>query len=613
MMFSRWCSRVDQMTRISAHPKWATSLLAVALIAFDAHAEDDWWFDVEVIAFKRNLALTELEEQFTLAKDLLAPRAQADIISDVIAPDISWLKQGLKVCDLDTHVKWHRDYEGALKSMVPAPDVDFLSLPALPDVDNSLPIKENVEFAQENLSENAEENLVSGNSESDLEKVFNDLSDVAEATSQVTENSLPIGEVAVTPLTATELGDEQTEPNEGASEDEGEWSAEQSWELQPETIAQYWLWFYGLPESAENDSQTDVIHIPPFRYCEPIKPWISAETDRFTLNNLPVWKVNKTDNRLPSPPHLPVVIEGHDWPLSAKAHLLTSNQQSLSAISRQIRASRDLERLFHVTWRQPVMFSKENAFDVRLFGGKNYATEFALSGEQRQRVHTLLKTTQNETLASGLSTDNDAVHRPALPVGEQVDTNQLEVNKAQFEEQSALIGSDIFADLQRRLAQPEYIPFSEFQALDLPLLLDDAETESTQNGALRTPIWEIDGTMKVFLKYINRVPYLHIDSQLFYRQPVPVGYFKNSPELNSIATSQIDTQSTNVDNANSIGQNPPSAVSSTPLEYQLVSVPLGEQRRVISTQLHYFDHPLFGFIVQIRRYHRPEPQALDEH
>jgi len=41
-------------------------------------------------------------------------------------------------------------------------------------------------------------------------------------------------------------------------------------------------------------------------------------------------------------------------------------------------------------------------------------------------------------------------------------------------------------------------------------------------------------------------------------------------------------------------------------EYKLVSVPLAEQRRVISTQLHYFDHPLFGFVVQIRRYNRPD-------
>ena len=105
----------------------------------------------------------------------------------------------------------------------------------------------------------------------------------------------------------------------------------------------------------------------------------------------------------------------------------------------------------------------------------------------------------------------------------------------------------------------------------VPLIVE----QGAGDGALRTPIWEIDGTIKVFLKYINRVPYLHVDSEMFYRQPVPLSYFSSEDD---------------------------STVENTaPPEYRLVSVP----RRIISTQLHYFDHPLFGFVVQVRRYQRP--------
>ena len=32
-----------------------------------------------------------------------------------------------------------------------------------------------------------------------------------------------------------------------------------------------------------------------------------------------------------------------------------------------------------------------------------------------------------------------------------------------------------------------------------------------------------------------------------------------------------------------------------------------QSRRVISGEIHYFDHPYMGMIVQIRRYKRPEP------
>ena len=66
---------------------------------------------------------------------------------------------------------------------------------------------------------------------------------------------------------------------------------------------------------------------------------------------------------------------------------------------------------------------------------------------------------------------------------------------------------------------------------------------------------------------------IHIDSKLFYRQPIPVD-----------ANASADTQP----------------------EYELVAVPFHQMRRVISKQLHYFDHPLFGMVVKIRRFKTPE-------
>ena len=95
MKLSRWCPLVASIGAIFLNT-----------VSTPALANDNWWFDVEVIAFKRNVALTELEEQFSLADNLSAPRAQADIISDIISPDISYLKQGLAVCGADTTVKW---------------------------------------------------------------------------------------------------------------------------------------------------------------------------------------------------------------------------------------------------------------------------------------------------------------------------------------------------------------------------------------------------------------------------------------------------------------------------------------------------------------------------
>lgn len=72
MKLSRWCPLVASI-----------SAVFLTTISNAANANDNWWFDVEVIAFKRNVALTELEEQFSLADNLsaLALRQTSSAIS----------------------------------------------------------------------------------------------------------------------------------------------------------------------------------------------------------------------------------------------------------------------------------------------------------------------------------------------------------------------------------------------------------------------------------------------------------------------------------------------------------------------------------------------------
>ena len=377
------------------------------------------------------------------------------------------------------------------------------------------------------------------------------------------------------------------------------------------TIASYWTSFFGVKD-------TSPITVPAIKYCEEAKPWLNAEVttalnvvapSNVELNSgvstsesksrssalqpVIVWKVNQPDNRLPAPASLPIIIEGHDWPAASKAHLLTSNQQALSSISRQIRSNRELERLFHATWRQPVMFGKNKAFNVRLYGGQNYAQQFDMNGDMREQK--LANSSDNEPNNSATEfgydstaalSDYDSNYTSGTDKNSLSDVSTaFEADKIAAQDTDQFIAvSDIFADLNRRLSNPQAIEYGAFKALDTPMIVEQGEDDTT-DASLRTPIWEIDGTIKVFLKYINRVPYLHVDGEMFYRQPVPMSYFSSEDDSSGNAAKPRQATST---------------------AYKLVSVPLAEQRRVISTQLHYFDHPLFGFVVQIRRYNRPD-------
>ena len=579
MKLSRWCPLVASI-----------SAVFLTTISTAANANDNWWFDVEVIAFKRNVALTGLEEQFSLADNLSAPRAQADIISDIISPDISYLKQGLAVCGADTSVKWPSN--GLLS--VPAKDVDFLSLPE----DNS------AQYGDMPSSPYSEEMGYGYNETSRL--TANEPSPTQDVASQAQSETINGDEYGASYSSSdSDYSDSLDYSNEGIITDDVTPAPDAA------TIASYWTSFFGVKD-------TSPITVPAIKYCEEAMPWLSAEVTTAlnvvapsddelnsgvstsesksrssALQPVIVWKVNQPDNRLPAPASLPIIIEGHDWPLASKAHLLTSNQQALSSISRQIRSNRELERLFHATWRQPVMFGKTKAFNVRLYGGQNYAQQFDMNGDMREQK--LANSSDNEPNNSATEfgydstaalSDYDSNYTSGADKNSLSDVSTaFEANKPIAQDTDQFIAvSDIFADLDRRLSNPQAIEYGAFKALDTPMIVEQGEDDAI-DASLRTPIWEIDGTIKVFLKYINRVPYLHVDSEMFYRQPVPLSYFSSEDDSTGNAAKPHQATST---------------------EYKLVSVPLAEQRRVISTQLHYFDHPLFGFVVQIRRYNRPD-------
>ncbi len=316
--------------------------------------------------------------------------------------------------------------------------------------------------------------------------------------------------------------------------------------------------------------------VPETQFCEPAfttDTWLSFEQGE--------WQTHYPDNRLPAPAALPITPEGNDWPYASHAHLLPASAQELTSLSRQIRQNRELTRLLHVVWRQPVMFGKDNAFNVRLFAGKNYADSYDIMGNPIQTAFE-----PGSTLADESGENDDSVENHE---------NKIQLNEDASPTSDSLVSSgtqnDIFSNLEKRLAQPTPVEFDHFTD-------DDAHTQSNDellkvDAAFRPPIWQLDGNVKVFLKYINRVPYLHIDSNLFYRQPIPLSDLIDSDKSGS---------------ANNTFANQPEdgrLNSETLPEYKLASVPFSEQRRVISKQLHYFDHPLFGMIIELRRYQPP--------
>ena len=587
--------------------RWCTLTAVLAAVATTpSHANEDWWFDVEVVAFKRNTALTQLEEQFKLADTFDTPATEVDVISAVVMPDISLIKQNLATCDADGQpqselpITWP-EYTALT---VPKHDQDFLAQPVSSAQSEENPLIDSTAQSEERAL--IDSTAQSGTAQSGISSK----SDAATSSEQnLVEN--PAQNPVENALSSPEL--DSLQPNSTlASADitsiddiDGVAATNSGYDLSaaepaptPQTIASYWASFFGV-------DSLPAVTTPAFTYCEMPKPWLSVKAQA----NGYQWQEHMADNRLPAPKQLPVVIEGNDWPLSASSHLLSSDTHELTSISRQIRSNRALERLLHVAWRQPVNFGKNNAFNVRLFGGINYADQFNVDGnevEPSSAQSTFMlddNATQNfQGFLQDEEARNAASNLVSSPEPNLYSSSSSSTSTSAASSSASSLyntSNDFFAQLDAKLQAPSPITFSELQSLNRE---DNGEVSSTENGNNeQTPIWEIDGRMKVFLKYINRVPYLHIDSELFYRHPVPETFLSAGIDTPTIAegNTQENTQETTQENAELSPTEPQQ------LAYQLVSIPLSEQRRVISKQLHYFDHPLFGFVVQIRRYKRP--------
>ena len=420
------------------------------VVSANAQAQQDWWFDIEVILFDRGQSVEGLQEEFERAPALGTVSANWDLLGALFQPDIGLLKQTLPACDTPTSPVW-------------------VEKTSLPKITGYRPTFDLADFEPEENDE-LTQSQASATSDSSFDQ-----------------------------LTSTE----------------------QEKSLTPSEIARLWLAFHGPDSTA--------IEIPETRYCEPSQPWISWQNNQ--------WHVHQPDNSLPFPDHIPIEPQGYDE-FDGTAHILSSQSNELTKLSQQIRQTRGLTRLLHLTWRQPVVFGQDKAPSVRIFAGKDYSKQFTHSGTARAEV---LQT-----------------------------SGSRQPNK---DPEADVSSADSWSVLQARLNRPEPVPFEQMMSARTDAgVTNQANTlSSLQNEQQQGPIWQMDGYLKVYLKNINQVPYLHIDSRLFYRQPVPLA-----------------------------------ASDATQPEYELVAVPFHQVRRVISKQLHYFDHPLFGMVVKIRRFKVPE-------
>lgn len=115
----------------------------------------------------------------------------------------------------------------------------------------------------------------------------------------------------------------------------------------------------------------------------------------------------------------------------------------------------------------------------------------------------------------------------------------------------------------------------------------------TDSADSHSPQWELQGGVRIYLQH-----YLYIDSQLLLTK------------LEQRQSAPIESNSSDDQNEVTLAGPDEGFVANGDEEQQLtqlVSYKFDQKRRVRSGEIHYFDHPKLGMIIQIRKI--PEPQA----
>jgi hypothetical protein len=217
----------------------------------------------------------------------------------------------------------------------------------------------------------------------------------------------------------------------------------------------------------------------------------------------------------------------NDSTFNYKHTLLSPADLRLEDYASKVLRQRDIQPLIYTAWRQQVVFGEENADFYRIKAGKKLTLSQPFNYQQ-------------------------ALLRYNNEKKQEIETSEQQSQPA------------FFQALSQALESKEEVDWLAQQ----PIIESDMPAQDVQ--ASHFAPWELNGLLKVYLDYVNQVPYLHIDTEF--------KHYKVRIDANGQGT--IDTY------------------------------PLKQRRRIISQQIHYFDHPGFGIIIRLERFTPPSPEAL---
>ncbi len=231
--------------------------------------------------------------------------------------------------------------------------------------------------------------------------------------------------------------------------------------------------------------------------------------------------------------------------------LLADSQSQFRNLIRKVERQAGVRNLLHMTWQQP-MLSRRNSKAVHLFAGQDFGYQYQPDG---------------------------------FPVKQSPETSETQINR-ETEPDSIDVSKQPNA-ARDSVVRSEQITSESVSVTDQ--LNENHEDETAQAEPVHKPVWELDGKLNIYLQH-----YLYIQADLRLRaQGLLVHKFDEGEDIAPL-------------NRNAEGDHAQKA------EHFLFSIPMIQNRRVRSGEIHYFDHPLMGMFIQIRKMKQPGERPPEE-
>ncbi len=574
------------MTAIFKKPTTTFSALAGAILlsycSQSAAAIDKRWFEVEVILFSQLGDKSNDPEIFDGKASLPNYRKVVDLLTPYLYPDTDTLRLQLPSCET-------RQYPANYLANVSLPPLH--SEKSLEDIEQDKAQANEFSALNTAVNDSTENNLtINSGANSALQGAQSELNQVSELSEQ---NKL--SEQRVLGEQSSQL--QQEDPFEvivELTEQQRQLviDAESYFASHFDNINQQFS-YHALTTDASNHANNQVL-------CQ-----TTVINERSTIADYLTWQKGiEQINALPSYPidELSGIIDNPEFVDTDKPYLISADSLKLIDITTQLRRSRDFKPLLHLGWRQSLINRRNPAREpaIRLFAGEHYGQQYqqALSTYQEAKAAAEYAEwqLQNPTLGNenSLTLDSpDSTGTIESTAANEIiaDTDSELAKLAKLEHTKNQLIQQKLNELYQAYDQQSFTvesTIAELKETPTSSVLQSSQAVTHGDTVLIAPQapnqnWFVEGLFRLHLSH-----YLFITAD--FNVAVPYSADKQLEKNNG---------------------KPVSTAQQTAEQFQFKLVPFSQNKRVISTEIHYFDHPYIGMIVQIRRYEKPEPEQAE--